>query len=145
MVFWHGLNGPNTRKKGHATAKLCCYLNEPVLLIIMAYTNFLSIFDGPSYHMELDTMRNVQIPARPLHVLQIIAVDEWMVQSCTSTSIWKNEPTKVTKNICPGRFLFVLGIWEETSLAAWTIWVITPLQPLWMKNCWTLTTSFFFW
>lgn len=33
MVFLHGLNGPNTRKKGHATAKLCCYLNEPVLLI----------------------------------------------------------------------------------------------------------------
>lgn len=41
----------------------------------------------------------------------------------------------MTKKVCP-------GIWEETSFSAQTIWVITALQPLWMKNCWWLTTSF---
>lgn len=154
MVFWHGLNGLNTRKKRHATAKLCCYLNEPALLItVVLITDYFWHKSWPTQifcpslmvlHIIWSWTPWGMYRARPLHVLQIITVEEWMVHSCTSTSIWKNEPTKVTKNICPGRFLFVLGIWEETSLSAQTIWVITPLQPLWMKNCWTLTTSFFF-
>ncbi len=41
--------------------------------------------------------------ARRLIALQIIAVDEWMVESCTSTSIWKKK-TFVLADICAWDF-----------------------------------------
>ncbi len=74
--------------------------------------------------------------ARRLIAVQIIAVDEWMVESCTSTSIWKK------KNIYPGKLYLCLGFWKEHLFEHSPFWVITLLQPLWMKNCCTLTTSF---
>jgi len=37
----------------------------------------------------------------------------------------KMNPQRWPKKNCPGRYLFVLGIWEKTSFWAQTIWVIT--------------------
>ncbi len=46
------------------------------------------------------------------------------------------------KNICPGKLYLCLGFWKEHLFEHSPFWVITLLQPLWMKNCCTLTTSF---
>ncbi len=55
--------------------------------------------------------------------------------------LYFNQHLKKT-NICPGRLHLCLGFWKEHLFEHSPFWVITLLQPLWMKNCWTLTTSF---
>lgn len=54
----------------------------------------------------------------------------------------EKNPQRWTKNICSGRLYLCLGFWKEHLFEHSPFWVITLLQPLWMKNCWTLTTSF---
>lgn len=55
--------------------------------------------------------------------------------------IKKNKKKLNKKNICPGRLYLCLGFWKKFLYEHSPFWVITLLQPLWMKNCWTLTTS----
>lgn len=156
MVFWHGLSGPNTRKKGHATAKLCCYLNEPALLItVLLITDYFWHKSWPT-HIFCSSLMVLHIiwswtPWGMHRSLQDLFMFYRLLQFMNEWSIAVLHPASERMN--PQRWLktfvladsnFLLGIWEEMSLSAQTIWVITPLQPLWMKNCWTLTTSFFF-
>lgn len=131
MVFWHALNCLKVPKWTDAPQQdfTPVYMSQfcSLLAQIMSCTTSCPVLHiNIGLHisiLHMDYRRNEGRPHR--YFLLMNGYSRAVPQQHLTT---KN-PQRWLKNICPDRLLFVLGIWEGTSLSAQTVWVITPLQP----------------